>query len=248
MIISCHLENFKSFSRNWLGFHNSVFLFVDTLVEDTTMELNILYKYSLTLCRRICLLFLLPVLCENLSPWNNAACPALCNCVYEDFPYAVADRALATIDCSQAEVNRVPSNISQSTEALVLKGGKLSISALGQIPANLTLLDASYCQLYTLDYGWPIMPFMKYLNLEHNDLDYLANRTFQTMSGLLGLYLSHNTIEIFHSDGLRGLYRLRVLDLSHNRLSTLDTQWFRDLRSLRVIILHKISPHYKTLD
>ena len=187
------------------------------------------------MCRRIYLILLLPLPCANLSPWKNVPCPALCNCVYEDFPYVVADRSLATVDCSQAEVSRVPSNISQSTQALVLRGGKLSIGALGQIPPNLTLLDVSHCQLYTLDYGWPIMPFMRYLNLEHNDLDYLANRTFQTLPGLVGLYLSHNIIEIFHSDGLCGLSSLHTLDLSHNRLFTLDTRWFRDLTSLKVI-------------
>ena len=205
------------------------------------MEIDTLYRYSLAFSHHLHLLLLLPSLCVNLSPWKSVACPTLCHCVYEDFPYVVADRALATIDCSQAEVSRVPANIPSSTEALVLRGGKLSISALGQIPPNLTLLDASFCQLYTLDYGWPIMPFMRYLNLEHNDLDYLANRTFQTMPGLIGLYLSHNTIEIFHSDGLRGLSSLHTLDLSHNRLFTLDTRWFRDLKSLKVIILITLS-------
>ena len=188
------------------------------------------------------LLILLPSLCENMPSWNTADCPVSCSCVYEDFPYVVADRSLRTIDCSRAEVSRVPRNVPGPTQALVLRGGKLSIGALGQIPGNLTLLDVSHCQLYTLDYGWPIMPFMRYLNLEHNDLDYLANRTFQSMSGLLGLYLSHNIIEIFHSDGLVGLFRLRILDLSHNRLFTLDTRWFRDLRPLKVICLFSRPP------
>ncbi len=179
------------------------------------------------------LLLLLPVLCENVSPWS-VSCPVPCSCVRKDFPYVVADRALRTVDCSRAEVGAVPRGVPPPTEALVLRGGKLAISALGQIPPNLTLLDASHCQLYTLDYGWPLMPYMRYLNLEHNELDYLANRTFQSLPGLLGLYLSHNIIEIFHTDGLVGLSSLRILDLAHNRLFHLDTGWFRGLRSLKV--------------
>ncbi len=173
-------------------------------------------------------------LSQNMAPWRDVSCPLDCSCSYKTFPHTVSDSSLRTIDCSDAGLRRVPSDLPISVEALILRGSKLPISVLGQIPANLTLLDLSYCRLYTLDYGLPIMPYIRYLNLEHNGLDYITNRTFQTLHGLMRLSLAHNTIEMFHSDAFCGLFHLHTLDLSHNRLFSLDTRWFAELTKLRV--------------
>ncbi len=170
----------------------------------------------------------------NMTPWRDVSCPLDCSCFYKTFPHTVSDSSLRTIDCSDAGLRRVPSDLPISLQALILRGSKLPISVLGQIPGNLTLLDLSYCQLYTLDYGLPIMPYIRYLNMEHNELDYIANRTFQTLHGLTRLSLAHNTIEMLHSDALCGLYQLSTLDLSHNRLFSLDTRWFAQLFKLEV--------------
>ena len=50
-------------------------------------------------------------LSQNMAPWRDVSCPLDCSCSYKTFPHTVSDSSLRTIDCSNAGLRRVPSNL-----------------------------------------------------------------------------------------------------------------------------------------
>jgi Leucine-rich repeat (LRR) protein len=108
---------------------------------------------------------------------------------------------------------------------------------------NLAYLDLSQNKINTLSNFRINGDFLKELNLDANQLDYVPADAFAVTSQLQVLSLASNRIEVIHAQGFTHLSFLKTLDISGNRLSRINPSWFSALESLEVLDLSSNNIH-----
>ena len=170
-------------------------------------------------------------------------CPIHCACVKR--VSSVSDRLLNTVDCTAASLKAMPANMSMSTQALVINSNRIHAEDVVGLDhyVNITELDISGNHMYTLDSLHLDMESLFYLLLDHNEIDYLPNKSFQSSPNLIFLSLVGNKIEIMDTEAFNSLMHLQTLDLSGNSIFDLDMSWFKDLSELKTLRLHDNNIH-----
>ena len=195
--------------------------------------------------------------------WNKSCLP-ICRCDLKVSQFS--GLKIKTVECTYRGLSIVPRNISVETESLVFSGNMISnleqFSWLREL-RNLSEFDVSYNKLYGLE-GLDFSPVnaqsIRYLNFDHNEIDYLPNRSLSGLDQLLHLSISSNFLESIHPEALAGLPSLQTLLLNGNRLFTVDPRWFKMVPNLVNLNLAANSlnvirggtfeyvPHLRTLD
>ncbi|XP_078609890.1 uncharacterized protein LOC144881063 isoform X2 [Branchiostoma floridae x Branchiostoma japonicum] len=120
-------------------------------------------------------------------PLQHTPCPDACTCTGNN----------KKIDCSNAQLLRVPSEIPQQVSQLSLNGNTL-----------LNVSNGSFSKYKQLTH----------LMLAHNGLREVGPGTFTWQEKLLSLNLSHNSLSVMDADMFTGLSHLVVLDASDNEI------------------------------
>jgi Leucine-rich repeat (LRR) protein len=172
-------------------------------------------------------------------------CPIHCSCELRTSPLSGSRKH--TMDCRAAGFTHAPTfiNTTLNTEVLVLSSNPLHSDQIVGLDAlvNLTELDLSGNNIYSLQNLQIDVEGLLYLLLDHNELDYLDQQTFRGSPNLIFLSLVANKIEIMHAQAFNGLRNLQTLDLTGNRIFEINMEWFRTLHELRVLHLHDNNIH-----
>lgn len=105
-----------------------------------------------------------------------------------------------------------------------------------------TFVDMAHNNLQVIEnYAFLDLTQMKYLNLSHNRIDTLFNRSLQvseTSSGVLEILdLSHNNLAMLDNNVFSNFPFLQELYLQHNQIKILYDACFYNLRSLKRLIM-----------
>nr|ADZ13667.1 Toll-like receptor 3 [Capra hircus] len=125
-------------------------------------------------------------------------------------------------DCSHLKLTQIPDEL--PTKITVWN---LTHNQLRRLPAanfsrysQLTILDGDFNFISKLEPGLcQSLPWWEILNLQHNEISQLSDKTFIFCMNLTELHLMSNTIQKNQNDPFKNLKDLIKLDLSHNGLS-----------------------------
>ncbi|KAG8512568.1 Toll-like receptor 3, partial [Galemys pyrenaicus] len=149
-------------------------------------------------------------------------------------------------DCSHLKLTQVPDDLPANITML-----NLTHNQLRRLPsANFT----RYRQLAILDGGFNTiskldpelcqqLPLLKVLNLQHNEISHLSDKTFSFCLNLLELHLMSNPIQKIQNNPFINLKNLIKLDLAHNGLSSTKLGTQLQLENLQVLLLSKNKIH-----
>ncbi len=170
------------------------------------------------------------MLAECFIPWNTSTCPKGCHCLLKTH----FNLTLKTTDCTNSHLSLVPSDISLDTEAIILARNNIKPEDVSNFPGiqGLLFLDLSKNNFYTLENCKIVVPSLKYLVLEYDELDYLPDWIFSGVLHLQYLSVGFNKIEIIHEGAFSSLHHLLTMVISHNRIFAINPQWWQDLESL----------------
>ncbi|XP_068602553.1 leucine-rich repeat neuronal protein 1 [Brachionichthys hirsutus] len=167
-------------------------------------------------------------------------CPLLCVCETRPWytPQSVYHQA-RTVDCNELHLQRIPANVSSSTQVLLLQSNNISsITTELQSLVNLTELDLSqnhFTQVSAMSLS--SLGRLVTLYLEENLIEELEDFSLKNLSSLEELYINHNRIASIGPNAFTGLTNLLRLHLNSNRLVAIDSRWFESLPSLEILMI-----------
>ncbi len=181
------------------------------------------------------------MLAGSFIPWNTSQCPKGCHCLHK----AHFNLTLKTTDCANSHLSLVPADISLDTEAIILARNNIKPEDVSNFPGiqGLLVLDLSKNNFYTLENCKIVVPSLKYLVLEYDELDYLNDWIFSGVLHIQYLSVAYNKIEIIHEGAFSSLHQLLTLVMSHNRIFAINPGWFQDLESLTTLDLQGNNLH-----
>lgn len=104
---------------------------------------------------------------------------------------------------------------------------------------RLVVLNIGYNQLTKIDsHIFQDLYSLQILDLEHNNIESIADGSFSALSNLHALKLSHNklvTVEAFH---FSGLFVINQLFLDHNKIVSINRRTFENCSNLHDLELH----------
>lgn len=104
-----------------------------------------------------------------------------------------------------------------ATEVICLKNNRITYIEANTFPQSLRILNLDHNQLSRLDNGLNNLTKLQILYINHNKLRVVPD--FRSLKALQELELSHNDIEYIAEETFDNLTMLRLLDLSHNQLA-----------------------------
>lgn len=149
-----------------------------------------------------------------------------------------------TADCTNAGLNRIPTTLSSSIQALILDGNPLrrlskdAFKIAGLL--NVKTLSLRGCSLQDIDpYAFRDLKIMTTLDLSANNLTEINAHTFDGNEQLNSLKLSHNPLIGLKPYQFPPLHNLKSIDLSHCHLRDVDRSSFKNLgASVDSVMLH----------
>lgn len=167
-------------------------------------------------------------------------CPLQCVCETRPWytPQSIYHQA-RTVDCNELHLQRVPANLSDDTQVLLLQSNNISsITTELQSLLNLTELDLSQNHLKRVgSMGLQSLSRLVTLYLEENLIEELEDFGLRNLSNLEELYVNHNRISSIGAEAFSGLSSLLRLHLNSNRLVAIDSRWFESLPSLEILMI-----------
>ncbi|KAM8829416.1 LOW QUALITY PROTEIN: leucine-rich repeat neuronal protein 1-like [Synchiropus picturatus] len=174
------------------------------------------------------------------SQGGAAQCPLQCVCETRPWytPQSIYHQA-RTVDCNELHLQRVPANLSDDTQVLLLQSNNISsITTELQSLVNLTELDLSQNHLKRVgSMGLQSLGRLVTLYLEENLIQELEDFSLRNLSSLEELYVNHNQISSIGAEAFSGLSSLLRLHLNSNRLVAIDSRWFESLPSLEILMI-----------
>ena len=170
----------------------------------------------------------------------SSSCPYYCDC----------ERRKKSVSCLHSVYDDVPDQLPFDLKSLHLEFQNLTIlDQLSDRPlTNLRHLTLPRNNIrLVLEDALSKAPYLKTLDLSHNDLDCLP-RAISKQTKLKELYLSNNEIGLLDSELFVNLTQLQALDLSGNQLMFLPENLFTPLRYLQTLDLSNNSLIFLTKD
>uniref|UniRef100_A0A8D8V0Y6 Leucine-rich repeat neuronal protein 2 n=1 Tax=Cacopsylla melanoneura TaxID=428564 RepID=A0A8D8V0Y6_9HEMI len=158
-----------------------------------------------------------------------AFCPPNCEC----------DDETLVVSCTQANLDVIPITLNPSIQRLVLKYNKIkTVDSAIQFYSSLQYVDLSHNQLVNIPIkGFEPQEKLVELQLNHNKLSSVNNKTFIGLKSLKVLNLRGNFLEDLPDSLFAPLSHLEELDLGQNRISRIDRACFEGLTALRILYL-----------
>ncbi|KAJ6623375.1 hypothetical protein lerEdw1_014844 [Lerista edwardsae] len=111
-------------------------------------------------------------------------------------------------------------------------------SAVGDLPGNVTVVNASHNSIQRLPRGsFFHLPGLRVLQLTWNKMQVIEDGAFENLTALRMLNLSCNNLVTLSSEVFQGLDNLTLLLLHNNKLGTIHQDTFSPLRNLRALQL-----------
>ncbi|XP_072134871.1 leucine-rich repeat neuronal protein 1-like [Mobula birostris] len=173
-------------------------------------------------------------------PWH-VRCPDMCVCEIKPWftPRSVY-REAPTVDCNAFFMYKVPANLPEGTQTLLLQSNRISKIEPGELHhlVNLTELDLSQNSFSQIEhFSLTNMTNLLVLHLEENQLTDLSEKCFSALTNLQELYLNHNQLSTISAGAFSGLGNLLRLHLNSNRLRSIRSEWFNTLPSLEILMI-----------
>ncbi|XP_051890944.1 leucine-rich repeat neuronal protein 2 [Pristis pectinata] len=173
-------------------------------------------------------------------PWH-VRCPDMCVCEIKPwFTPRSMYREAPTVDCNDFFMSKVPSNLPEGTQTLLLQSNRITKIEPGELHhlVNLTELDLSQNSFSQIeDFSLTNMSNLLVLHLEENQLTELSEKCFSALTNLQELYLNHNQLSTISAGAFFGLENLLRLHLNSNKLRTIKSEWFKAIPSLEILMI-----------
>lgn len=169
------------------------------------------------------------VLTVLLLQQASAFCPPACDC----------DDETLVVSCKEANLDVIPITLNPSIQRLILKYNKIkTVDSAIQFYTSLQYVDLSHNQLVNIPVkGFEPQDKLVELQLNHNKLSSVNNKTFIGLKSLKVLNLRGNFLEDLPDRLFAPLSHLEELDLGQNRISRIDQACFEGLTALRILYL-----------
>lgn len=167
------------------------------------------------------------------------ACPKSCQC--QNRLSTRLNVYLKTVNCTNAGLKKIPSDIQLSTQCLLLGYNHLTdlYDQLFPVLSQLKELDLSFNQIKQLGRGMILQNFteLRSLDLSYNDFRNLLDGVFRGLHRLEILIITHVQIKFIAEHVFDGLTNLKHLNLIGNQLHAIFPEWFVDLDRLEYLYL-----------
>ncbi|KAI5743053.1 hypothetical protein M8J77_013963 [Diaphorina citri] len=159
----------------------------------------------------------------------SAFCPPDCDCNDETL----------VVTCKEANLDVIPLTLNPSIQRLVLKYNRIkTVDSAIQFYLSLQHVDLSHNHLVNIPIGgFEPQEKLVELQLNHNKLSSVNNKTFIGLKSLKVLNLRGNFLEDLPGRLFAPLSHLEELDLGQNRISRIDQACFEGLTALRILYL-----------
>ncbi|CAH1784817.1 unnamed protein product [Owenia fusiformis] len=199
-----------------------------TIVMMTTTMVTIMLR---CLILTTILQLLVPI---DAASWDTV-CPDQCLCDLKKSPY-IGKKLLKTLDCEGKELTKLPDDIPEDTQVLLLSGN-LFTTINRDLPQlrKLLMIDLSNNTINKMGQH-PIfekIELLRWLNLGHNAISKLNHGGFSGLLNLEVLDISNNNISEIGDHAFGGLNNLHKLSLKNNNLQTINRSWFFGLSHLQ---------------
>ncbi|EDV97932.1 carboxypeptidase N subunit 2 [Drosophila grimshawi] len=160
---------------------------------------------------------------------------ALANCP----PGCQCDDNTLVVQCGEGQLDVLPIALNPSIQRLVIKSNKIkTIDSSIQFYAELTFLDLSHNHLMTIPQRtFAYQKKLQEVHLNHNKIGQISNKTFMGLSAVTVLNLRGNLISELHQATFSPLLKIEELNLGENRIGYLDPKAFDGLKQLRILYL-----------
>uniref|UniRef100_UPI00398E6846 leucine-rich repeat neuronal protein 2-like n=1 Tax=Pristiophorus japonicus TaxID=55135 RepID=UPI00398E6846 len=173
-------------------------------------------------------------------PWR-VSCPNVCICEIKPwFTPRSMYREAPTVDCNDFFMSRVPANLPEGTQTLLLQSNRIAKVEPDELNhlVNLTELDLSQNSFSRIeDFSLRNMSNLLVLHLEENQLTELSGNCFSALTNLQELYLNHNQLSSISARAFFGLENLLRLHLNSNKLRTIKSEWFETIPGLEILMI-----------
>ncbi|XP_029361177.1 toll-like receptor 3 [Echeneis naucrates] len=125
-------------------------------------------------------------------------------------------------DCSHLSLNVIPQNLPRNITSLDLSHNRLVAISPGSLSPyqDLIHLDVGYNSITKMDQGLcQVLPQLRTLNIEHNEVHLLKKEDLSHCSSLVGLNMASNRLKL-KGEPFSALQNLEFLDVSANKLQS----------------------------
>ncbi|KAH8372182.1 hypothetical protein KR093_010481 [Drosophila rubida] len=143
------------------------------------------------------------------------------------------------VNCGEGSLDVLPIALNPSIQRLVIKNNKLkTIDSSMQFYSQLQFLDLSHNDMVSIpERSFAYHARLQQLHLDHNKIGQVSNRTFAGLSTISVLNLRGNLIAELEYRTFAPMLKLEELNLGQNRISHIDPHALDELASLRVLYL-----------
>ena len=148
------------------------------------------------------------------------------------------------VECTDANLQRVPRGLDSGTQVLVLSGNplaELEARAFERVELrNLQRLHMVNCRLHEINVdAFQQLSNLIELDLSQNDLTTLPTPALVNTPILRKLSLANNKIRAIKNEPFGKLNQLQSIDLSRNGIEFIDSNSFVGIRNLKHLYLHE---------
>ncbi|KAG8266645.1 insulin-like growth factor-binding protein complex acid labile subunit [Homalodisca vitripennis] len=149
------------------------------------------------------------------------------------------DDETLVVSCVDANLDVIPITLNPAIQRLVLKFNRVkSVDAAFQFYGDLQYVDLSHNTLVSItNRSFEAQKNLVEFHLNHNRMSQISNTTFDGLKQLKVLSLRGNFLEDLPDRLFVLLHLLEELDLGKNRITRIDSAAFDGLQSLRVLYL-----------